>query len=265
MSRSCLYTGQVMHHRMKPKRHRFIYRVTSMLVDLEELPALSRRLKLFSLNRFNLFSFHERDHGDGSGRPLIEQVRDTLAQHGMDLGRGPIRLLCYPRLLGYVFNPLSVFYCYDEQDHLAAILYEVSNTFNQKHNYLIPVTDPAAPQIRQSCEKAFYVSPFISMATRYHFRMQPPKERVAVCIRQTDQDGAVLHATFTGQRRELSDRSLLRTFFRHPLMTFKVIAGIHWEALQIWRKEVPLQPRPAPPSERTTLVTDRGDERHETV
>ncbi|MBV0933011.1 DUF1365 domain-containing protein [Marinobacterium weihaiense] len=265
MSRSCLYAGQVMHHRMKPARHRFIYRVTSMLVDLEELPQLERRLKLFSRNRFNLFGFYDRDHGDGSDRPLIDQVRATLSEQGLALGQGRVELLCYPRLLGYVFNPLSVFYCYDEQDRLAAILYEVSNTFNQKHNYLIPIEADTDSQIRQSCDKGFYVSPFISMATRYHFRMQPPEQRVAVCIRQTDAEGPVLHATFTGMRQPLTDRQLISTFLRHPLMTLKVIAGIHWEALRIWRKKVPLQPRPTPPAARTTLVTNQGDEQHETV
>jgi len=259
MNHSCLYAGQVMHHRMKPKRHRFIYRVTSMLLDLDELEQLDGSLKWFSRNRFNLFSFHDRDHGDGSDRPLAEQVRSILHENGIEAGRGAIRLLCYPRLLGYVFNPLSVFYCHDEAGRLRAILYEVSNTFNQKHNYLIPVTDPDSDQIRQSCDKSFYVSPFISMATRYHFRLQPPGNHVSVCIRQTDSESAVLHATFTGKRRELSDTTLLRTFVSHPLMTLKVIAGIHWEALMIWRKKVPLQPRPAPPTRRTTLVSQTGE------
>jgi len=265
MTTSGLYRGQVMHHRLKPARHRFVYRVTSLLLDLEELDQLHTRLRLFSHNRFNLFSFYDQDHGDGSERPLIEQVRQTLHEHDLDLGNGRIELLCYPRLLGYVFNPLSVFYCYDEQDRLRVILYEVSNTFNQKHNYLIPVADPEQRVIRQCCNKAFYVSPFIGMATRYHFRLQPPGKRVAVCIRQTDDDGPVLHATFTGQRLPLSDHHLLRTFLRHPLMTLKVISGIHWEALRIWRKQVPLQPRPAPPVVRTTKVTHREGDAHETV
>ncbi|PSL12843.1 hypothetical protein CLV44_11512 [Marinobacterium halophilum] len=265
MSRSCLYAGHVMHHRVKPSAHRFIYRVTSMLLDLEELPLLDTRLKFFSRNRFNLFSFHERDHGDGSDRPLIEQVRTTLNEQGLALGQGRVELLCYPRLLGYVFNPLSVFYCYDEDDRLAAIIYEVSNTFKQTHSYLIPVDATVTGPIQQSCNKDFYVSPFISMATRYHFHLQPPEQRVSVRIRQSDDEGTVLHATFTGTRRPLSDRALLSTFFRYPLMTLKVIAGIHWEALQIWRKKVPLQPRPAPPASRITLVTNQGDETHETI
>jgi len=259
MIHSCLYAGQVMHHRMKPKRHRFIYRVTSMLLDLDELERLDDSLKWFSRNRFNLFSFHDRDHGDGSDRPLVEQIRSILRDNEIETGDGAIRLLCYPRLLGYVFNPLSVFYCHDEAGRLRAILYEVSNTFNQKHNYLIPVADSNSDSIRQSCDKSFYVSPFISMATRYHFRLQPPGNRVSVCIRQTDSESAVLHATFTGMRRDLSDTTLLRTFFSHPLMTLKVIAGIHWEALMIWRKKVPLQPRPSAPEHRTTLVRQTGE------
>lgn len=265
MISSCIYAGQVMHHRFKPARHRFIYQVFSMLLDLEELDTLNKRLKLFSLNRFNLFSFHERDHGDGSSRPLVNQIRDALRSQGLNLGQGKVKLLCYPRLLGYVFNPLSVFYCYDEQGQLGAILYEVSNTFNQKHRYLIPVNQPDDSIIRQSCPKAFYVSPFIGMEARYHFRMQPPDKQVAVCIRETDKEGALLHASFTGKQRPLSDSSLLKTFARYPLMTLKVIAGIHWEALHIWRKKIPLQPRPAPPASSITLVTNQREESHETI
>ncbi len=265
MSHSCLYAGQVMHHRFKPKRHRFIYRVCSMLLDLEELEGLDKRLKFFSVNRFNLFSFHVRDHGDGSDRPLLEQVRDTLRSQGLNLGKGAVRLLCYPRLLGYVFNPLSVYYCYDEQGELGAILYEVSNTFNQKHRYLIPVSDQSESLIRQRCPKMFYVSPFIGMDACYHFRMRAPEEQIAVCIRETDNEGALLHASFTGHKQPLSDKSLLRTFFKYPLMTLKVIAGIHWEALRLWRKKVPLQPRPAPPASNTTLVTNQRETSHETI
>ena len=264
MTRSALYTGRVMHHRVRPQHHRFTYRVTSILLDLEELPSLDRSLRLFSLNRFNLFSLYESDYGDNSGRPLVEQIRDTLSQHGLALNNGRVELLCYPRLLGYAFNPLSIFYCYDEHDRLAAILYEVSNTFNQKHSYLIPVADRTGTRADQSCYKTFYVSPFISMQTRYHFRMQSPGHRVAVRIRQTDTDGPLLYASFVGQRRELNDHTLLNTFLRHPLMTLKVIAGIHWEALRIWHKGVPLHPRPAAPARRVTLVKEQVEEHHET-
>ncbi len=264
MSASTLYAGQVMHHRFRPRRHRFIYRVVSWLIDLDELPRLQQRLRLFSVNRFNLFSFHERDHGDGSDRPLVDQVRQLLRTNGIDTGHGPIRLLCYPRILGYVFNPLSVYYCYDDSQTLRAILYEVSNTFGQRHSYLIE-TDAQAEPLRQYSDKAFYVSPFMPMDAGYQFRMRPPGARVAVCIRQRDSVGSLLHATFTGQRRELSDRALLSVFVRYPLMTLKVIAGIHWEALRLWRKGVPLQPRPAAPPHPVTLIRLGRESSHETV
>jgi uncharacterized protein len=253
--KSCLYQGEVMHHRLAPKRHRFVYRVTSWLIDLDELPRLHQSLKLFSHNRFNLYSIYERDYGDGSDRPLKQQILDLLKSKGLDTQDGPIRLLCYPRMLGYVFNPLSVFYCYDPDENLCAILYEVSNTFKQRHSYLIPVDAQATRTVRQACDKGFYVSPFMPMASRYHFRMTPPAEQVAVLIRQSQADRPLLDATFTGKRQTLSNRSLVRAFLRHPLMTLKVIVGIHWEALQLWRKGLRIQPQPAAPTERVSFIT----------
>lgn len=250
---SAIYCGEVMHQRLKPAEHRFVYKVSSWLLDLDELEALDT-LRFFSVNRFNLFSFHTKDHGDGSTTPLKEQVNALLRDNNIDLGAGAIRILCYPRILGYVFNPLSVFYCYNEDKELAAILYEVSNTFNQRYSYLIPVEKASGNVIQQACSKHFYVSPFIPMETHYQFRMTPPNDSVAVLIHQTDPEGAILNATFTGQRIEITEKTITQTFWRHPLMTMKVIAGIHWEALQLWRKGMRIQPRPTPPKHRISLV-----------
>ncbi|WP_409525832.1 DUF1365 domain-containing protein [Nitrincola sp. MINF-07-Sa-05] len=262
---SCFYRGEVMHHRMRPHKHRFIYKVASWLIDLDEVDTLNS-LKLFSHNRFNLFSFHDRDHGDGSDTPLKEQIRSILQSHDINTGKGSIMLLCYPRIFGYVFNPLSVFYCYDEQKTLQAILYEVSNTFGQRHSYLIPTDENATSRIvRQNCRKLLYVSPFMPMETDYSFRMQPPGNRIAVCIRQSGDEGPVLDATFTGIRHEISNSALVRSFLRYPLMTLKVIAGIHWEALRLWRKGMRLQPRPDAPTYSVSLVSGKGVTVHEAI
>jgi len=262
--RSKLYAGQVMHHRFMPKRHRFIYRVVSMLLDLDEADTNSLGLKLFSIDRFNLFSWRNRDHGDGTDTPLARQVRILLEERGFSEFNHRIQLLCYPRILGFVFNPLSVYYCYDKSDRLGVILYEVSNTFGERHTYCIQVPEQANV-VRQQATKAFYVSPFMPMSADYQFRMVPPDSRVSVCIRQTENQQSLLHATFTGERRELNDKALFGVFIKYPLMTLKVIAGIHWEALQLWRKGVKLQPRVATENNRITLGSPMEASQHETL
>jgi len=242
---SCLYQGAVMHHRFRPAKHRFIYKVFSLCLDIDELPRLDR-FRWLSINRFNLFSFNEKDHGSGHGN-LAENIRQLLTQRGYNQATHRIRLLCYPRILGYAFNPLSVYFCYNQDDQLDVILYEVSNTFGSRHTYLLEA-DSKTDQIRHSCNKEMYVSPFIPMDTAYSFRISPPSDKVAVSIRQTEQStlGArqpILQATFTGTQSELTDKTLLKVFFKYPLMTLKVILAIHWEALRLWRKKLSLQPR----------------------
>ncbi|HSI41275.1 MAG TPA: DUF1365 domain-containing protein [Xanthobacteraceae bacterium] len=253
---SALYPGAVMHRRLRPRRHGLRYRMTPMLLDLDEIDALDRRLLLFARNRFNLFAFHDRDHGDGSDTPLRTQIEAHLAQAGLDLAGGPIRLMCLPRMLGYVFNPLSVYFCHARDGALKAIFYEVSNTFGQRHSYLIPVSEAAGP-IRQDCAKAFYVSPFMDMDLFYDFRVVPPGERLAVSVTASDAEGVVLVAHFTGRRRALTDGALARLFAGLPLMTLTVTVGIHWEALRIWLKGIALRPRPPAPAEAVTVVRGR--------
>ncbi len=252
MTGAALYFGTVLHQRLRPVRHELRYRVFSMLLDLDEIPDLARRLRLFSHNRFNLFSFHDRDHGTRRAEPQRPHVEAQLARAGIALEGGPIRLLCFPRVLGYVFNPLSIYFCHHRDGSLRAVLYEVSNTFGQQHGYLIPVA-AGDGIVRQSCDKLFYVSPFMEMACRYEFRLAPPDEQLTVFIRQSDREGPILHASLEGRRAPVSDRTLLGAFLRYPLMTLKVIAGIHWEALRLWRKGLRIVPRPAPPLEAVTI------------
>lgn len=262
---SAIYQGQVMHHRFAPKRHRFIYRVFSVCLDLDELPLLNR-LKLFAINRWGLFSFHEKDHGTGQGQ-LRREITDLLTQRGYGSATASIRLLCYPRILGYTFNPLSVYFCYNGADQLEVILYEVSNTFGQRHSYLLPASDSRDPVVRHHCNKLMYVSPFMPMDTAYGFRIHPPQERVSVCIRQSKRDSqkAILHATFSGNRRLLTDTNLARLFISHPLMTLKVVAAIHWEALRLWCKGLRLQPRQTSRSCSISWSDTKGEHHYENL
>jgi uncharacterized protein len=243
-SRSCLYQGRVMHHRLRPVRHRFTYRVFSLYLDLDELGTLDRRLLLLSVERLNLLSFKAADHGARDGSPLKPWVLARLAEQDVALARPRIMLLCFPRVLGFVFNPLSVYYCYDG-DVLAALVYEVKNTLGGQHVYAFRVRRAGRGErlAVHSCAKDFYVSPFIDMAARYHFHLAEPAERLAVVIRETERDEPLLIASQVGERRELTDRTILGCLAGDLFMTLKVVIGIHVEALRLWLKGAPLFPR----------------------
>jgi DUF1365 family protein len=251
---SAFYVGRVMHQRLRPRRHRFDYRGFWFVFDIDEIDALALRLKLFSRNRFNLFSFHDRDYGDRTGAPLRPQIERHMAAAGLTSDGGAIRLLTLPRMLGYVFNPLSVFFISAPDGGLRAILWEVSNTFGERHSYLIPVADPSGPAIRQTCVKKLHVSPFLDMDMTYAFRVAPPAARTLVSIIGSDAEGAKLVAVMNGERREFGDVALLRAFAHVPFMTLKVIAAIHWQALRIWLKGVGFRASPPPPQSAVTFT-----------
>lgn len=259
MTASALYLGRVVHRRLRPKAHRLRYRVFMLLMDLDEIDRIAARSRLFSRNRFNLMAFHDRDHGDGSGMPLRPQVEGHLLAAGLGDAAASIRLLTMPRVLGYVFNPISLYFCHRADGTLGAILYEVSNTFGDRHVYLIPATVAGDGQVRHGCRKVLHVSPFIAMDMRYHFRVTPPAERVAIGIAEHDGAGLLLAASFEGAARPITDRELARVFLTHPLLTLKVIAGIHWEALRLWLKGVPSTGRPPAPERAVTVVSPDAD------
>jgi uncharacterized protein len=237
-----LYFGEVMHARLKPVGHRFSYRVMSLLIDLDRLEQADRQSPLFGVNRPALYSFNEADHGDRDASPLRLYVRRRAAEHGVDLTGGRVQLLCYPRLFGYAFNPLSVYFCYRADGELALMIYEVRNTFGDIHPYVLPVRpgEIGAAGLRQAQDKLFYVSPFIEMAMRYRFRVSLPGERVKLRILETDREGPLLAATFNGRRRALTSAALVRSLLALPLVTFKIVAAIHWEALRLWLKGIRL-------------------------
>lgn len=248
---SGLYPGVVTHARLKPRRHRLRYRIFMLLLDLDEIDGLAARSRLFARNRWGLLSFRDADHGDRDGGPLKAWAEGHLSRAGLPTG-GPVRILTMPRILGLGFNPLSVWFCHARDGSLSALIYEVSNTFGQAHSYLIPA--PPGPVLRQGCDKAFYVSPFMDMELAYRFRILPPGRAVAIGVDVHDPEGKVLAAAFAGERRPLDDRTLLRAWLTHPWMTLGVLAAIHWEALKIWLKGEPLRQRPAPPPAPVTVV-----------
>ena len=255
---SGLYLGEVMHRRTRKRAHRLRYRIFMALLDLDEIDGLAGKLRLFSRNRFNLFAFHDRDYGAGTREPLRLQIETHMRAAGVTPDGGPIRLLTMPRMLGFAFNPISVFFCYRQDGALAAIHYEVNNTFGERHGYFLPVEediDPAAtPMVRQSCDKHFHVSPFIGMDMRYAFRVSPPAERIALGITGSDAEGPIITAAFAARRHRLTDGALVSAFVTYPLLTLKVVASILWEALLLWLKGTGLYEHPNPPSHPVTIV-----------
>ena len=256
---SCLYRGAVMHRRTRPRRHRLSYKVFAALLDLDELDTLGNAVRGFGYNKFSLLSFYNRDHGPGTDEPLRAWVESVLSEANVTLNGGKITLLCYPRILGYAFNPLCNYFCYAASGDLAAIIHEVSNTFGQRHCYVFAVRNgsngnSARTVIRQTVDKCFYVSPFIDMEMTYNFRIIPPGDELAVAIHETDSDGTLLFASFSGERQPLEKWTMIKAFLSYPLMTLKVIGGIHWEALKLWRKGVPLVKRPDPPPSMITVA-----------
>lgn len=239
-----LYRCAVMHQRLRPRPHRLNYAIFSMLLDLSRLEEDSAGLKLFSVNRFNLFSFREKDRGDGRARGLLDYVFEQLRKAKLFVPGLRVRLLTMPRILGFAFNPLSVYFCEREDGTLHAVLWEVDNTFGERHSYLIPVEGDARGHIVQTCEKSFYVSPFMPMGLRYRFRFTAPGEHLTLHITASDSQGPLLIAAQRGAAEALTDRTLFKTFLRFAAQPALVVGGIHWEALKIWRKGIALVTKP---------------------
>ena len=245
-----LYRSEVMHRRLFPVRYRFAYRVYSLLLDIDRLDEAAAGSRVFGHNRPNLFAFYDRDHGPRDGSALRPWIDALLSRAGIELAGGRVELLCFPRVLGYVFNPLSIWYCHHRDGSLRAVLCEVSNTFGESHAYLLH--DHGRPMqwpVRDQHDKDFHVSPFIGMDARYHFRLGEPGEQLQVMIREFQDDALMLAAAQVGHRRPFTTGELLKAALAIPFMTFKVMALIHWQALKIWLKGARFYRKPAPPTE----------------
>lgn len=249
MPDTCLYRGEVVHRRLHPLQHELRYKVFNIFADVDRLPELGHRLRLFSYNRWNVFSLADRCHGPGDGTPVSKHVWALAreAPGGEHVRR--IFMFCYPRVLGYVFNPLTVYYGFDGENGLRLMIYEVNNTFGQRHSYVIPVEGGAA----QSCRKTFFVSPFNAVEGRYHFHFNTPDKSLALAVNLSVDDRPVLKAYVHGERVVLTDAALLRAFAAVPFLTLKVIAAIHWQAMKLLWKGLRLKARPPQTATRSVL------------
>lgn len=243
-----LYAGRVMHQRWQPKAYRFVYRVFSLLLDIDRLDVLAGRLRLFSVGRFNLLSFYPGDHGPRDGSSLRAWAEQLLAARGIRLGGGRIRLLCFPRVLGHGFNPLSVWYCEHADGELRAIICEVRNTFGEKHHYILD-NGGRSLDLAQTWEaqKRLHVSPFLPLELDYRFQLTVPGEQLRVLIDEYAGTQRILAATLLLRRRPLNDAALLGQCLAIPFLTLKVIAMIHWQAVKLWLRGFRFHPKPPAP------------------
>ncbi|MCK8516618.1 DUF1365 domain-containing protein [Methylonatrum kenyense] len=247
---AALYIGSVMHRRLVKPRLHFRYRHFALLLDIDQLDRDLSATRLLSRNRFNLFSFHDRDHGPRDGSPLRPWIDRILRGAGIHLQGGSVRLLCMPRTLGYGFNPLSSWYCHHADGSLRAVLCEVRNTFGEHHGYLLHQRgEPLAATVRSAANKQFHVSPFFPVQGRYEFSIQPPADRVRIGIRLISNETVQLLAGQHGRHRPLNDRELLRLALRQPFSSLKVIASIHWQALKLWLRGARYHSKPQPPQQ----------------
>lgn len=253
MTAPALYRSTVMHRRLDTVAYRFTYRVFSLLLDIDRIDATVRELRLLSRNRFNVVSFHDRDHGPKDGNPLRPWIDAVLEQAGIDLNGGRVWLLCMPRVLGYTFNPLSLWYCYHSDGSLRAVLCEVRNTFGEWHGYLLHEGgEPLPTPVRAQAGKVFHVSPFFPVSGDYAFRLQPPAATFVTAIGYRDEGRTRLAAVQQGERRALTDGQLIRAVIRFPMLGRAVMAVIHWEALKIWLRGGQFHRKPPKPREDIT-------------
>lgn len=232
--RSALYRGTVSHVRQAPKGHRFTYEVASLMIDLDDWEALGEVSPFLSVDRPGLMSVSRRDYMDGSDGAVKASLEALLIAHGISEPLDRARLFTYPRMLGYLFNPVSLYLCEDREGGSLATVYEVNNTFGERHHYVVPMRGRASAM--HGAEKVFYVSPFMDVSGRYRFRVLDRDHRFALAMESIDSDGSVLNASFKGRKQALTAAALRRVFFRFPLMTLKVTASIHLEALRLWLK-----------------------------
>lgn len=247
MLTSCLYSGEVVHRRLSPIRHELRYTVFNLFADVDRLSDTASSLRLFSYNRLNLFSIMDRNHGKGDGTPIAQHAWSLVREVACGPDIKKIFMFCYPSILGYVFNPLTVYYGFDADERLRVMIYEVNNTFGGRHSYVIPFQDDAS----QKAPKHFFVSPFNAVEGEYLFHVSVPQQKMALGVALTANGKPVLKAYVTGVSTAFTDANLIRSFLSVPFLTIKIIGAIHWEAFRLWRKG--LRPKRRPQAQNHTV------------
>jgi DUF1365 family protein len=235
---SCLYECSVMHRRLSPKQHEFTYRIFLFYLDLDELSEVSSRIPFFSLNEPNVYALRNEDYFQFHSRGLRANLESFLETQGLTQKPSRIRLLTLPRFLGYTFNPISIFFCFDENERPLTSVVQVGNTFGELKPYLVPL-DSAAQGFHIRVAKNYYVSPFSPPDLAFDFRFDEPGNRLRIAIDDFQGEEKVLLSTLAGPRVELTAVNLALLTFKYPLITLKVIFLIHWEALRLWWKRIP--------------------------
>jgi hypothetical protein len=246
--------GRLVHRRYGSRPHRFAYPVFYHLLDLDELPEIERRVPLFGRNRARPVAFFDRDHLGDPARPVRENLEAFIRRQGGEPPGGRILLLTQPRIFGYVFNPVSFYYCCDREERLAFVVAEVNNTFGERHTYLLDDSRrmpagrrgqgaarrrPGSRFHSYSAPKELYVSPFIGMETRFDFHFSEPGRGLSVHMDDIGPEGRILDATLSGRAVPLTTGNLLRLLLAQPFLTLQIIGRIHWQALRLWLKKVP--------------------------
>ena len=256
-----LYSLRVMHRRRIAPLYRFVYKIFSVLFDIDRLDELARRRKLFSHNRFNVLSVHDKDHGRGEVGGLRRWAEEICATQGIALDGGRIRLLAQPRLFGWAFNPVSFWYCEHAEGSLRAVIAEVRNTFGEKHSYLLSAASlsegasagAALPYgVELQKEKCFHVSPLFDLVGRYHFTFDEPGDKFRVLLNETREGAPLIDTAMVGTAKPFSDAVILRQALAMPVQALKVLVGIHWQALKIWLRGARFHQKPKPPSAEVT-------------
>ena len=239
-----------MHRRLQPKRHEFVYRIFLFLLDLDEIPSLTRAIPLFSAEEPNLYSLRNEDYFQFHSRGLRENLETFLQTQNIPTRPARIRLLTLPRMLGYTFNPISIFFCFDAENRPLTSVVQVGNTFGELKPYLVPL-DESGHSFHIRVPKNYYVSPFSPLDLAFDFRFDPPGNRLHIAIDDYRGEEKILLSTLTGKRTELNTSNLARLTLAFPLVTLKIIFLIHWEALRLWFKGIPFHTKEANPSKQT--------------